>query len=163
MKSGDYVRKYRDKLPRFVIIWEAAEIGKIIDVFMEGAEYAIVMSKEGDIEGLIRDNDIVFLLSKSPRLVTFSPMLKLSLRNIKIPPEVVAGLTAEDVMRRRPVIIREDEPLEEAIELMKKMKTEAAVIIDRYGKPLAVVDENSIVKTVFRELKEERRKKAEGK
>ena len=147
--------KHRSLLPRHAVVGSVARVQNLIFDVIEGVEYFVVVSPKGSIIGLIKDSDLIYLLlAGETHYSTFPPMAKLAIRRHKIPIEEAAKFIAEEVMRKGPPLVTIEEKIRELLELMRRNRAHTIIIVDEKERPLAVVDEETFLKIVKKELEE---------
>ncbi len=149
----ELIKTHRDFLPRFVIINAFSRVQKLINYALRGVKYFIVLSSEGEIEGLIKDVDLVYLLvAGAARFSTFSGVSRIGVLGKEVPTSVAVKFVAEEVMRWGPTVTTLDDKVKHLLKLMWDSRSHTVIIIDEKRKPVTVIDEAAILSMVEREV-----------
>jgi len=123
-------------------------IVKIID--NSDIQRVAVVDNEGRLLGLISDSDILGLFSEHRAglwdyLVRRLSFAELTSKNKQLNAQTGAG-TASDVMKTELVTVREDTPIENAIELMSRHKIKRLPVVDENGVFKGLVSRDSVLR-----------------
>jgi CBS domain-containing protein len=141
----EIIKKYPDIVPVHEVIGEAVRVGELLKEALNGIKYFVIMSRKGEIVGLVSDHDLAtLLLSGYVRDVSvLPPLVTIHLRRTRVPPSILADMAIEAIMKRHPQIHSKEEPLKEVVSTMGRTETKAAIIVEEgeENKVLAVIDE----------------------
>ncbi len=157
MTLKDFVAKYRDELPRYIVVGENTTFKNIIGVLSKsidyggkGIEVVVVVDKQQKPIGIIEDLELLEILS-THRGWSFSilkPPISKKARNIRNLLNIPIGRIA----RMNHPVLRLDATVKNAIDLMDSLKTRYVIVIDEKDRLYAVLSSRIILSKIFDEI-----------
>jgi predicted transcriptional regulator len=164
----ELIKTHKEFLPRHIVINTVSRVSNLIHYALEGnVKYFVVVSSEGEIAGLIKAADLIYLLvAGAARYSTFSGISRIGILGKEIPIGEAIKLVAEEIMRWGPTVTTPDDNLRHVLKLMWDSRAHAVIIVDEEKMPIAVIDEDAVLSMVSREvlkrIKLEKAKKEES-
>ncbi len=160
MTLKEFIEKYRNELPRYIIVGEDATFKNIINVLREsidhgdkGAEVIVVVDRNQKPVGIIEDLELVEILSSHGRwsLSILKPPIRRKAKGIAD----ILNIPLGRIARLHHPLLRYDSKIRDAIDLMDSLKSRYIIVIDEKDRLYGVIGSRNILSKIFDKLAEE--------
>ncbi len=157
MTLREFASKYRDELPRYIIVGEDATFKNIINVLSKsidyggkGVEVVVVVDKEQKPVGIIEDLELLEILSTHGKwtLSILKPPIRRKAKDVRDLFNIPIGRIA----RVNHPILKLDSTVKDAIDLMDSLKRRYVIVTDERDRLYAVLSSRVILSKIFDEL-----------
>lgn len=154
MRISEFMERYGSLLPAYGTISESDSIESAIRMVKCGKHYIVVVDSKGRVKGVLSYLDILLAMGGRRAIASFSPLasLALSLGRIKVPPGILIKAAVRDIVERRPHYLKDEESVEEAVDVMFNDRLYHVVVVDRNGRPRGVLTAHAIFRAIMKEL-----------
>ncbi len=160
MKLREFIEKYKDELPRYIVVEENVTFKNILGLLREsidyenkGAEVIIVVDRRGKPIGIIEDMELIEIISPHPRwiLSVLRPPIARKARSLRNLLNIPVG----QIARLMHPIVSEDVTIREALDHMDRFKSRYLIVVDKRDKIKAIISSRNILSKILEKLMEE--------
>ena len=154
MRLGEFASRYRDELPRYIVVDEDVTFKNIVNVLSKsidygdkGVEVIVVVDRHQKPIGIIEDLELLEILSSHRRwaLSILKPPIRKKAKDIRDLLNIPIGRIA----RMNHPILKHDSTIKDAIDLMDSLKTRYVIVIDEKDRLYAVLSSRVILSKIF--------------
>ncbi len=160
MTLREFIEKYRNELPRYIIISEDTVFKNIIDVLREsidhggkGVEVIVVVDKDQKPVGIIEDLELVEILSSHGKwsLSILKPPIRRKAKGLTD----IINIPLGKIARMHHPLLKYDSTIRDALDLMDSLKSRYIIVIDEKDRLYGVIGSRNILGKLLDELVED--------
>ncbi len=157
MKLGEFASRYRDELPRYIVVGEDVTFKNIVNVLSKsidygdkGVEVIVVVDRHQKPIGIIEDLELLEILSPHRRwtLSILKPPIRKKAKDIRD----ILNIPIGRIARMNHPVLRHDSTIKDAIDLMDSLKTRYVIVTDEKDRLYAVLSSRVILSKIFEKL-----------
>ncbi len=153
MKCSDFIKRYRDLLPKFEFVHEDDSVSHVFSLMSEGKDYIVVIDSHGRLRGVITYLDVLMHIGRKEHRILTTPLSSIvsSLKRSRIPAEILSDLKVSLLMKTLPPIVESNSEVLEALDAMERADTHYTLVLTPDGAVLGVITAHAIFRAAMRE------------